>query len=67
MRIQYTFEIPYAPNKDAIKEGDCGNQSMTVNVEETNYTAASLLAEQMVAAIGREPMGRVQLTDMHVI
>jgi hypothetical protein len=57
----FTFEVDYAYDKDVLmgKEGfpDHEDWSSTVTVEADNEPEARLLAEQMVAARYREPIG----------
>lgn len=51
----HTFEVDWAHDKDSLKAGNLKDGTSRVNVLARNETEGSRLAQQMVAARGKEP------------
>jgi len=52
---QHQFRVTWAHNKDTLKEGEIDAGHSYLNVLAANPDEGKLMAEQMVAARGREP------------
>ena len=54
---QFTFDIDFAHDKDTLKTGEVVGGTHRVSVLAHHEHEARLIADQMVAAGGREPTG----------
>ena len=55
MTFDFTFDIDFAADKDALKSGDVVSGTHRVTVRAGSLNDAMLVANQMVFATGREP------------
>lgn len=55
MTFDFTFDIDFAADKDALKSGEVVSGTHRVSVRADTLNEATLVANQMVFATGREP------------
>lgn len=58
----YTFDVTFAEDKDTLKLGETDAGTHRVTVQAGDIMEAQLIAEQMVAATGREPTDTIAIS-----
>lgn len=61
----YTFDVDYADDKDALKAGDIRSGTHRVTVRSHSHTDAMAMANEMLFARGKEPT-KARLVDVRV-
>lgn len=61
----YSFDVDYAEDKDALKRGELASGTHRVTVRAGSHNEAMLVANQMLFARGKEPT-KARLVDVRV-
>ena len=61
---RYSFEVAWSQDKDTLKSGEVVSGYSKVVVEAEGEVEARLIAEQMVAATGKEPTGATRVASL---
>lgn len=64
-QADYSFDVDYADDKDALKRGELASGTSRVTVRSHSHNDAMLVANQMVFARGKEPT-KARLVDVRV-